>query len=70
MAHRSFEAYFNGLDHPTKVRLANRRIQHLDLDIRFAEVMGVHPYEWLLDTRNRWLQVRDRLVWDGEEVVL
>lgn len=68
--HRSFEDHFNSLDRGSKVRLANRRIQHLDLDIQFAHVMGVNPYISLLDRRDNWVEVRDRLVWDDEEVQL
>ncbi len=68
---RSFEDYFNGLAHDSKVRLANRRIQALDLDLKFEEVFEVKGTdEWALTTRDKWVEVRDRLVWDDEEVVL
>lgn len=75
---RSFESYFNRLDHISKVHLANRRIQNLELDLKWCDVMEVDDKDpWFLYTRAdlddvlaRWLDVRDRLVFSTEEVNL
>ena len=78
----SFESYFNRLDHIAKVRLANRRIQKIEADLRWCQVFGVDQGvskhdDWylydpaqLIDMVLRWYDVRDRLVWDNEEVML
>ena len=78
----SFPAFFNRLPHAAKVRLANRRIQQLECDLAFCKAFGVTTEQvkvddWylydpalLLDAVERWYDVRDRLVWDGEEVEL
>ena len=78
----SFQAFFNRLPHAAKVRLSNRRIQQLECDLAFCAAFGVtHEQvktdDWFLydpaalrEAVERWYDVRDRLVWDGEEVSL
>lgn len=73
-----FEVYFNRMSMNQKIRVANRRIQQLELDLKWCEVMDVDMEDtwFLFDTREiadrllRWIEVRDRLVWDREEVRL
>lgn len=76
---RSFQSFFNKLDRKAKVRLSNRRIQRLDADLAFCYAFGVEDTSdsWYLfsikelhEMRQRWMDVRDRLVWTDEEVNL
>lgn len=70
--------WFNQLTHVRKILESNRRIQRLDADIAFAEAAGVtkedswflYTIEELRERRQRWCDVRDKLVWEWEEVVL
>jgi hypothetical protein len=78
----SFESYFNRLNREAKIRLANRRIQKIEADIKWCDVFGItHEMvkgdDWylydpaqLIEMCVRWYDVRDRLVWDNEEVML
>lgn len=74
----SFEWFFNNLPRDARIRIANRRIQELDLDIAWVQAMDVNTEDsWylyreedLIEKRYRWKEVRDRLVWDNEEVTL
>lgn len=75
---KSFEAFFNGLPHLAKIKIANRRVQQLDLDVQWCYAIGYSSTDdWylyglndIIDRRDRWVGVRDRLVWDNEEVIL
>lgn len=74
----SFEEFFNGLPHDAKIRLANRKVQSLDLDVQWCDAIGYdmaddwyqYSMKEILERRARWVVVRDALVWDREEVKL